>query len=111
MLCLPRNSASGLLSYYWQWNTCMLTLFYIEDICKLVTQFVNGLFESTNDLSIFKNHIRDFLGQSKEFSAQDNKDLYADEVAAQRAREHQRMLSIPWLIAPNELQDHMVDSD
>ncbi|XP_057453216.1 protein EXPORTIN 1A-like [Lotus japonicus] len=35
-----------------------------------VTQFVNGLFESTTDLSTFKTHIRDFLIQSKEFSTQ-----------------------------------------
>ncbi|KAK7366618.1 hypothetical protein VNO80_08613 [Phaseolus coccineus] len=75
-----------------------------------VTHFVNGLFESTNDLAIFKTHIRDFLVQSKEFSAQDNKDLYAEEAAAQRQRERQRMLSIPGLVAPNELQDEMVDS-
>ncbi|KAL9379606.1 hypothetical protein Peur_028088 [Populus x canadensis] len=75
-----------------------------------VTQFVNGLFESRNDLSAFKNHIRDFLVQSKEFSAQDNKDLYAEEAAAQRERERQRMLSIPGLIAPNEIQDEMLDS-
>ncbi|KAL6508225.1 Exportin-1 [Orobanche hederae] len=75
-----------------------------------VTQFVNGLFESrTNDAS-FKNHIRDFLVQSKEFSAQDNKDLYAEEAALQREKERQRMLSIPGLIAPNEVQDEMVDS-
>ncbi|KAF9670475.1 hypothetical protein SADUNF_Sadunf13G0072900 [Salix dunnii] len=63
-----------------------------------------------NDLSAFKNHIRDFLVQSKEFSAQDNKDLYAEEAAAQRERERQRMLSIPGLIAPNEIQDEMLDS-
>ncbi|TKY71105.1 EXPORTIN 1A [Spatholobus suberectus] len=75
-----------------------------------VTRFVNGLFESTNDLPTFKTHIRDFLVQSKEFSAQDNKDLYAEEAAAQRERERQRMLSIPGLIAPSELQDEMVDS-
>ncbi|CAI8617119.1 unnamed protein product [Vicia faba] len=75
-----------------------------------VTQFVDGLFKSTNDLSTFKTHIRDFLIQSKEFSAQDNKDLYAEEAAAQRERERQRMLSIPGLIAPSELQDEMVDS-
>ncbi|KAM7463572.1 hypothetical protein LguiA_031693 [Lonicera macranthoides] len=74
-----------------------------------VTQFVTGLFESRNDLSTFKNHIRDFLVQSKKFSAQDNKDLYAEEAAAQRERERQRMLSIPGLIAPNEIQDEMVD--
>jgi hypothetical protein len=41
---------------------------------------------------------------------QDNKDLYAEEAAAQRERERQRMLSIPGLIAPIELQDEMVDS-
>uniref|UniRef100_A0A5B6Z553 Putative exportin-1 n=1 Tax=Davidia involucrata TaxID=16924 RepID=A0A5B6Z553_DAVIN len=75
-----------------------------------VTQFVNGLYESRNDLSTFKNHIRDFLVQSKEFSAQDNKDLYAEEAAAQRERERQRMLTIPGLIAPNEIQDEMLDS-
>ncbi|KAB2018981.1 hypothetical protein ES319_D08G267700v1 [Gossypium barbadense] len=75
-----------------------------------VTQLVNGLFESRNDLSTFKNHIRDFLVQSKEFSAQDNKDLYAEEAALQRERERQRMLSIPGLIAPNEIQDEMLDS-
>jgi exportin-1 len=75
-----------------------------------VTQFVNGLYESRNDPSGFKNNIRDFLVQSKEFSAQDNKDLYAEEAAAQRERERQRMLSIPGLIAPNEIQDEMVDS-
>nr|GMC87751.1 protein EXPORTIN 1A isoform X2 [Ipomoea batatas] len=74
-----------------------------------VTQFVSGLFESTNDPSVFKNHIRDFIAQSKEFSAQDNKDLYAEEAAAQRERDRQRMLSIPGLIAPNEIQDEMVD--
>ncbi|ONK65879.1 uncharacterized protein A4U43_C06F1910 [Asparagus officinalis] len=75
-----------------------------------VTQFVDGIFTSRSDLPAFKNHIRDFLVQSKEFSAQDNKDLYAEEAAAQKERERQRMLSIPGLIAPNELQDEMVDS-
>ncbi|CAF1697640.1 unnamed protein product [Brassica napus] len=75
-----------------------------------VTQFVNGLYESRNDPSEFKKNIRDFLVQSKEFSAQDNKDLYAEEAAAQREQERQRMLSIPGLVAPNEIQDEMVDS-
>ncbi|XP_051137999.1 protein EXPORTIN 1A isoform X4 [Andrographis paniculata] len=75
-----------------------------------VTQFVSGLFESRAELSSFKTRIRDFLVQSKEFSAQDNKDLYAEEAAAQRERERQRMLSIPGLVAPNEIQDEMVDS-
>nr|CAB3456381.1 unnamed protein product [Digitaria exilis] len=75
-----------------------------------VAKFVDGLFSSKTDLPNFKNHIRDFLVQSKEFSAQDNKDLYAEEAAVQREKERQRMLSIPGLVAPNELQDEMVDS-
>ncbi|PKA48667.1 hypothetical protein AXF42_Ash018484 [Apostasia shenzhenica] len=75
-----------------------------------VTQFVDGLFESRLDIHAFKNHIRDFLVQSKEFSAQDNKELYAEEAALQREKERQRMLSIPGLVAPSELQDEMVDS-
>ena len=40
-------------------------LIYIQ-----VTQFVNRLYESRNDPSEFKKNIRDFLVQSKEFSAQ-----------------------------------------
>uniref|UniRef100_A0A1J3JN78 Exportin-1 n=1 Tax=Noccaea caerulescens TaxID=107243 RepID=A0A1J3JN78_NOCCA len=75
-----------------------------------VTQFVNGLYESRSDSARFKNNIRDFLVQSKEFSSQDNKDLYAEEAAAEMERERQRMLSIPGLIAPNEIQDDMADS-
>lgn len=44
---------------------------YIDLIFRSqVTQFVNGLFESKNDFPTFKDHIRDFLVQSKEFSAQ-----------------------------------------
>ncbi|XP_042047123.1 protein EXPORTIN 1A-like [Salvia splendens] len=88
----------------------LLSTSFPNMIATEVTQFVNGLFESRADLSSFKNHIRDFLVQSKEFSAQDNKDLYAEEAAAQRERERERMLSIPGLIAPNEIQDEMVDS-
>ncbi|KAJ7563170.1 hypothetical protein O6H91_03G099000 [Diphasiastrum complanatum] len=75
-----------------------------------VRGFVDGIFATRNDSTSFKNHLRDFLVQSKEFSAQDNKDLYAEEAAAQRELERQRMLSIPGLIAPSELQDEMIDT-
>lgn len=75
-----------------------------------ITQFVNQLFDSRLDLGTFKNHIRDFLVQSKEFSAQDNKDLYAEEAAAQKELEMQRMRSIPGLMNPHQIQDEMLDS-
>ncbi|CAI5490079.1 unnamed protein product [Closterium sp. Naga37s-1] len=75
-----------------------------------ITQFVSGLMTAKADTATFKNHLRDFLVQSKEFSDKDNKELYAEEAAAQREAERQRMLSIPGLIAPNELQEDMTDA-
>ncbi|CAH9070808.1 unnamed protein product [Cuscuta epithymum] len=100
------NNAAFVLEY----TIKLLSSSFPNMTASEVTQFVNGLFKSTKDPTVFKNNIRDFLVQSKEFSAQDNKDLYAEEAAAQKERERQRMLSIPGLIAPNEIQDEMVDS-
>ncbi|KAI3790960.1 hypothetical protein L2E82_04427 [Cichorium intybus] len=45
-----------------------------------VAKFVNGLFESRTDLSTFKNHIRDLLVQSKEFSAQVGGGMELEEI-------------------------------
>ncbi len=36
------------------------------------------------DNTAFKDHLRDFLVQTKSFSSQDNADLFADEAAAAR---------------------------
>lgn len=43
-----------------------------------VATVVHNLFTSLNDYNIFKGHLRDFLVQTKEFSAGDNTDLYDD---------------------------------
>ena len=42
-----------------------------------------GMFE-LQDNTAFKDHLRDFLVQTKSFSSQDNADLFADEAAAAR---------------------------
>eukprot|EP00164_Ancoracysta_twista_P001438 GFYU01001874.1.p1 GENE.GFYU01001874.1~~GFYU01001874.1.p1 ORF type:complete len:1068 (-),score=427.51 GFYU01001874.1:237-3440(-) len=76
-----------------------------------VQQFVLGLFELCKDEAVFKNHLRDFLVQLKEFQTANNTDLYDDDKARAEAAEKQRMLSIPGMIAPhdrpdfNEMQD------
>lgn len=75
-----------------------------------ITLFVKGLMEAKDDIQAFKNLLRDFLVQSKEFSDKDNRDLFAEEAAAQKELERQRMLSIPGLIAPIQLQDDMADA-
>lgn len=33
-----------------------------------------------SDFNYFKNHLRDFLVQTKQFALQDNAELYAEEV-------------------------------
>ncbi|KAK9063110.1 hypothetical protein SSX86_016980 [Deinandra increscens subsp. villosa] len=125
LFCLVESGAlteplwdASTVSYSYPNNGAFVREYTIKLLCgsfpnipaSEVTKFLNGLFESRADLSTFKNHIRDFLVQSKGFSTQDNKDLYAEEAAAQKEKERQRMLSIPGLIAPNEIQDEMVDS-
>ncbi|KAF2544582.1 hypothetical protein F2Q70_00037820 [Brassica cretica] len=73
------NSAAFVLEY----TIKLLSSSFLNMTTSVVTQFVNGLYESRSDIARFKDNIRDFLVQSKEFSAQDNKDLYAEEAAAQ----------------------------
>ncbi|ORY37206.1 hypothetical protein BCR33DRAFT_758930 [Rhizoclosmatium globosum] len=48
-----------------------------------VRQFVLGLFEHNKDLMAFKMHLRDFLITLKEFSGDDNSDLYLEEKEAE----------------------------
>ena len=55
--------------FYVVQDSFFISLSLILNIIQ-VTQFVNGLYESRNDPSEFKKNIRDFLVQSKEFSAQ-----------------------------------------
>ncbi|KAL8217857.1 hypothetical protein R6Q57_021230 [Mikania cordata] len=125
LFCLVESGAlteplwdASVVSYSYPNNGAFVREYTIKLLCgsfpniaaSEVTRFVNGLFESRADLSTFKNHISDILVQSKEFSTQDNKDLYAEETAVRKEEERWRMLSVPGLISPNEIQDEMVDS-
>lgn len=66
---------------------------------RQVFDFVVGLFDLRMDLVSFKTHLRDFLIQLKEFSVEDNRDLYSEERAAADAarvqREQQARLAVP----------------
>jgi hypothetical protein len=48
----------------------LFAIMNLTNFLAQVTKFVDGLLSSRHDLASFKNHIRDFLVQSKEFSAQ-----------------------------------------
>lgn len=53
------------------------------------------------DFSAFKHLLRDFLVQSRAFASADNADLFAEEVAAQRAEQEARLAAIPGMLPPS----------
>lgn len=63
---------------------------------------VNGMFDYRKEFTAFKNHLRDFLVQTKQFSTGDNREMFAeDQAAADRARR----AAVPGLLAPHEITD------
>lgn len=63
---------------------------------------VNGMFEYRKEFTTFKNHLRDFLVQTKQFSTGDNSAMFAeDQAAADRARR----AAVPGLLNPHEIAD------
>jgi exportin-1 len=72
-----------------------------------VLTFVNGCFDVSKDLTAFKQHLRDFLITIKEFSDEDNSELYREEYDAKLEEEKQAqysyMASVPGLIKPVDL--------
>ncbi|KAF0307331.1 Exportin-1 [Amphibalanus amphitrite] len=73
---------------------------------------VQGLFDLNQDLSAFKEHIRDFLVQIKEFTG-DDADLYLDdrEAALRRAQDEKRkqQAAVPGILNPHEISEQMQD--
>lgn len=64
------------------------------------------------EYSTFKQHLRDFLVQSNQFMDQNNAELYADEVAASKKAELEKLSKIPGLLQGSELAETaQIDSD
>ena len=74
-----------------------------------VNGFVTGLFALTNDLNGFKGKLRDFLVELKEFSGEDNAELFTEEneaaIAARRQQEAMQKKAIPGLLNPHEVDE------
>ncbi|CAB1100876.1 unnamed protein product [Ectocarpus sp. CCAP 1310/34] len=79
-----------------------------------VAVFVAGLLNSDMDLNTFKLHLRDFLVTLKEFSTEDNADLFLEENLAKKQADEdkarQAQLAVPGLVNPHDLpEDDMAD--
>lgn len=75
--------------------------------------FIEGLISFNQDVPQFKEHLRDFVVQIREFSGEDNGDLYLEErdQAIQRAQmeKHRLQLNVPGIIGPHDLPEEMQD--
>lgn len=81
-------------------HTCTLLLQYFKNLtAPQVTKFVQGLFDMTKDSAAYKQHVRDFLIELREFKTEDNSQLYAEEAAAKAETQRQAMLAVPGLVA------------
>ncbi|CAG9113772.1 unnamed protein product [Plutella xylostella] len=74
---------------------------------------VQGLFNLNQDIPGFKDHLRDFLVQIREYTGEDDSDLYLEErlFALRQAQEEKRrvQLSVPGILNPHELPEDMQD--
>ncbi|KAM3571498.1 hypothetical protein VYU27_006474 [Nannochloropsis oceanica] len=75
----------------------------------MTVAFVSGLFDQSKDLAAYKTHLRDFLVQLKEFSVEDNSDLFHEEAALQRAQQEEQQrasrLAVPGMVNPYDAPD------
>lgn len=74
---------------------------------------VTGLFNLDQDIPGFKDHLRDFLVQIREFTGEDDSDLYLEEreAALKTAQEEKRkvQMSVPGILNPHEIGEDMQD--
>lgn len=79
-----------------------------------VAGFVAGLLNAEMDLNTFKLHLRDFLVTLKEFSTEDNADLFLEENLAKKREDEEKartaQLAVPGLVNPHDRpEDDMAD--
>lgn len=74
---------------------------------------VQGLFNLDQDIPAFKEHLRDFLVQIREYTGEDDSDLFLDEreTALRQAQEEKRriQMSVPGILNPHEMPEEMQD--
>ena len=72
---------------------------------------VQGLFNLDQDIPAFKEHLRDFLVQIREFTGEDDSDLFLEEREAslKTAQEEKRkiQISVPGMLNPHEVPEEM----
>uniref|UniRef100_A0A3P9JFU9 Exportin-1 n=1 Tax=Oryzias latipes TaxID=8090 RepID=A0A3P9JFU9_ORYLA len=119
---VEENKVSVALSTTHPTNNLLHVREYVANLLKMafphlqdaqVKVFVTGLSSLNQDIPAFKEHLRDFLVQIKEFAGEDTTDLFLEEREAvlRQAQEekHKLQLSVPGILNPHELPEEMCD--
>lgn len=90
---------------------CNLLITSFPNLTKTqVANFVDGMFDIKMDLPTFKLHLRDFLIELKEFSAEDNSALFMEEKERERIQQEQAAMAernaVPGMLKPSEMIDN-----
>ena len=93
-------------------HICHLLLTSFPNLTKTqVIYFVDGMFDVKKDLPSFKTHLRDFLIQLKEFSAEDNSGLFHEENEQAKQQMEQeaiaRRTAVPGILKPSEIDEDL----
>lgn len=95
---------------------------YVKDLLKNVYSHltdaqiditVKGFFDLDQDISAFKDHLRDFLIQIREFSGEDDSDLFLAEremlLKQHEEEKRRRQMMVPGIINPHDIPEDMQD--
>lgn len=93
-------------------HVCTLLITSFPNLSKSqVSKFVDGMFDINMDLPTFKSHLRDFLIELKEFSGEDNSQLFSEEKERQTQQQEQAMMAersaVPGLVKPEVFDDDL----
>uniref|UniRef100_A0A8C2J4Z0 Exportin-1 n=2 Tax=Cyprinus carpio TaxID=7962 RepID=A0A8C2J4Z0_CYPCA len=110
---LNAGSTSNNQSYVQEYVANLLKTAFPHLQDAQVKVFVTGLFSLNQDIPAFKEHLRDFLVQIKEFAGEDSTDLFLEEREAslRQAQEekHKLQMSVPGILNPHELPEEMCE--
>lgn len=95
---------------------------YVKDLLKNVYPHltdaqmeitVKGFFDLDQDISAFKDHLRDFLIQIREYSGEDDSDLFLAEremlLKQHEEEKRRRQMMVPGIINPHDIPEDMQD--
>ncbi|KAH7932765.1 hypothetical protein HPB49_002391 [Dermacentor silvarum] len=89
---------------------CIMMFSYCSAQVKITVQ---GFFNLNQDIQAFKEHLRDFLVQIREYTGEDDSDLFLEEreAALRQAEEEKRKIRmlVPGILNPHEIPEEMQD--